>query len=209
MSEQDIIDIELQKNTFYRDKFRMLMKLNVLLVLSAAALSGVFFYQSVKPAQVHYFGSTTTGEQTTLNALSDPVITNSLITQWASMTSKKIYSLSLNEYADQTAALKPYFTSAGWSSYQKALSDSGLLDAVKNQKLEVNAVTTNDPVIEKSGVKAGVRYWVVEMPILISFESANEVAPQHMVISMTVVRSKDIKAPSGLQVKRLAVSYNN
>ncbi len=207
MSEQDVFDIQLQKNTFYRDKFRRMMKLIVLLMVSASVLLVIFIGQSLHRKTISYFGSSTNGEQTPLHALSDPVLTEKLITQWASIASKKAYQLNFENYQNQLNSMKIYFTKAGWSSYQDALESSSLLSVIKSQKLEVDSVVTDDPVVRKTGVDHGVRYWNIEMPVLISFNSASNSAQKRMIISMTVVRSKDIKAPSGLQIQHFSTIY--
>ena len=106
MSEQDVFNLQLRKNTFYRDKFRKIMKLINLLVISASVLLGTFIYQSLTPDNVKYYGSSTNGEQTPLSALSDPVLTERLVIQWANIASKKVYQLNFENYSNQLDAMK-------------------------------------------------------------------------------------------------------
>ena len=105
MSEQDVFNLQLQKNTFYRDKFRKMMKLITLLVISATLLLSTFIFQSLKRENVTYYGSSTNGEQTPLHALSDPVLTEQLVTQWASIASKKVYQLNFEHYPNMTLVM--------------------------------------------------------------------------------------------------------
>jgi len=207
MSEQDVFNLQLRKNTFYRDKFRKIMKLINLLVISASVLLGTFIYQSLTPDSVKYYGSSTNGEQTPLNALSDPVLTERLVIQWANIASKKVYQLNFENYSNQLDAMKIYFTKSGWSSYNDAMKTSGLLSVIKSQKLEVDAIVTDDPVVKHTGVSHGVRYWDVEMPVLVSFSSASTSAQKKLIIGMRIVRSKDIEAPSGLQIEHFIATY--
>lgn len=208
MSEQDVFNLQLQKNTFYRDKFRKMMKLITLLVISAILLLSTFIFQSLKREKVTYYGSSTNGEQTPLHALSDPVLTEQLITQWASIASKKVYQLNFEDYSSQLDAMKIYFTKAGWSSYNDAMQSSGLLSDIKSRKLEVDAIVTDDPVVKDTGLNHGVRYWDVEMPVLVSFSSASVTGvSKKLIIRMRVVRSKDIAAPSGLQIEHFNTFY--
>ena len=204
MSHQDISNIEFQKNALFRDKYRKLMKWIVTLLISAGILLTVFIYQSVKPQDVRYFGSTTTGEQIPLNGLDDPVITQKLITQWASIATKNIYTIDFNKFQSQLDNMKVYFTDAGWSSFYDALNQSQLLGMIKKNKQEMTGVITNDPVVQKTGIERGVRYWIVQMPILISLDSSSGGLNRHVVVTMTIVRSKNIHAPSGLQIERIA-----
>ena len=207
MSEQDVFNLQLQKNTFYRDKFRKMMKLITLLVISATLLLATFIFQSLKRENVTYYGSSTNGEQTPLHALSDPVLTERLVTQWASIASKKAYQLNFEHYSSQLDAMKIYFTKAGWSSYNDAIQSSGFLSIIKSQKLEVDAIVTDEPVVKNTGVDHGVRYWNVEMPVLVSFNSASNSAQKKLIIGMKIVRSRDIAAPSGLQIEHFNTFY--
>lgn len=207
MSENEAFKMEIHKNTFYRDKFRKMMKLIVLMLVCCVFLILVFLMQSLHRSEVRYFGSTTSGEQIPVHALSDPVITEKLVIQWADVAAKNAYHLDFNSYESQLEAAKKYFTTTGWKSFNDALSASGLLDAVKEKKLEIDSVVTDDPVIKKTGLRHGVRFWVVQMPILISFDSASANASRKMIITMTVVRSSDIEAPSGLQVETFSTTF--
>jgi intracellular multiplication protein IcmL len=200
MSENEALQIELHKNTFFRDKYRKMMKLIVLMMVVCIFLTVSFVIIGLHQVTPKYFGSTTTGQQIPVHPLSDPVITEKLITQWASIAAKSAYHLDFNHKDAELANVKMYFTKTGWESFQGAMEQSGLMDQVTSKKLELDAVVTNTPVIKSRGMSHGVRYWVVEMPMLVSFDSASDHAKRHMIVTMRIVRSSDITAPSGLQI---------
>jgi len=205
-SDEYAHQIETRANTFVCNKYRKLMKVNFLLAILAVLLSVVFIYFSIRHQEAKYYGSTTTGLQIPLSSLSDPVLNEKIISGWSSVAVKKTYELDFSQDNSQIEAMKTYFTSAGWAAYQAALKKSGIIDAVKQDKLEVSSIVVDDPVVLKTGVSYGVRYWTVQMPVLIAFSSASDYKGTNSVITIKIVRSNDLAAPSGLQIESFSAT---
>lgn len=199
-------NVTIQSNLFIRDKYRRIMKLNVMLGAVAIALVLVLSYVSLRTVPSKYYGSTTTGDQMPLSALSDPVLTEHLIVQWASTAVKQSYELNFSQDTEQLSSAKIYFTKSGWSAYQNALKKSQFLDVIKSDKLEVSSIVDNDPVVIKTGVEHGVRFWVLQMPVLVEFDSASATQNKNILVTIKVVRSSDLDALSGLQIESFSAT---
>ena len=77
---------------------------------------------------------------------------------------------------------------------------------IKSDKLEVSSIVDNDPVVIKTGVEHGVRFWVLQMPVLVEFDSASATQNRNILVTIKVVRSSDLDALSGLQIESFSAT---
>ena len=97
-------------------------------------------------------------------------------------------------------AASGFFTSDGWNQFITALSESNNLDAVKTKKLVVSAVATAAPVILQKGLLNGRYAWRIQMPILVTYQSASEFSQQNLNVTMLVTRVDTLNSPRGIGI---------
>jgi intracellular multiplication protein IcmL len=74
---------------------------------------------------------------------------------------------------------------------KKALTDSGNLDAVVQKKLVISAIATGSPVILNRESENGKFTWQVQLPLLVTWQSANDNIQSHLVVNMRIVKMSD------------------
>jgi len=193
------------RNTFYRDNYYRMMAICVWLTLLLIGLVGFAFYQRTLRPAPQYFATTPDGTLIQLVPLDQPNLSPNTLVQWATQASTAAYTFNFVNYREAFQYARGFFTTEGYNNFIKALSDSRNLEAVKEKKLVVSSVPTGVPVIVNEG-KIGDRYaWQVEMPMLISYQSATEVIRQDIKLSLLVVRVPTLDSPRGVGIAQFIV----
>ena len=86
-----------------------------------------------------------------------------------------------------------------------ALQQSSNLEAVKSKKLIVSAVATRAPIILQKGELNGSFSWRVQMPILVTYQSASEFTQQNNVVTMLITRISTLQSPRGIGISQFVV----
>ncbi len=191
-------ELEEKKNYFFRDSYRRLLNLLVLLLWVAVALSTTLAFLMITPGTPKYYASSTMGEIYDLHALSEPVVTDDFVLKWASMLATSVYNLNFNSYESQLEASRPKFTENGWQAMQQSLN-SGLIASIKANKLIVSSVVNGAPVISMRAVIHHRYTWVVEFPLLLTYQSASQVKKQTLHVQVRVMRVPVLDVPHGIQ----------
>ena len=200
------MESQYQKNNLYRDHYRMALGGTIFLGIICACLVALFIMMTLTTEQPKYYATTTTGEVIPLQSLSEPVITNSYLLQWASLATRAAYNLDFTNYQSELQAASPFFTPDGFQKLQAAFNSSGLLDTVVQKKLIMSAIVSGAPIIINSFVLYGRHNWVIQLPLLVSFESASEHRRVHVLVTMRVQRVPVLDSEKGIQISDFQVS---
>lgn len=192
--------IEQQKNYEYRDSFRWVLHGLVIMMIVCAILTVSVGYKAIFPGQAKYYASMTTGEVIPLPTLSEPVVTNKYILEWAALTTRTALNLDFVNYSKQLKAASAYFTSSGWNAFSAALDKSELLKTVQSKKLLMSAIVPSSPVIRFQGEIHGRYIWRISLPVLVTFGSASEERQRQMNVTMIVSRVPAIDTAEGIQI---------
>ena len=85
------------------------------------------------------------------------------------------------------------------------MQESNNLDAVKAKKLIVSAVATRAPIILQKGILNSRYSWRVQMPILVTYQSASEFSQQNNVVTMLITRVPTLNSPRGIGIAQFVV----
>lgn len=195
----DYSQLEERKNHFFRDSYRKLLNLMVLLLWLGVIMAVVLTFMVLTPGTPKYYASTTTGEIYNLHSLGEPVVTNDFILKWASLLATQVYNLNFEKYQEQLDTVKPRFTEHGWASLQTALQSSGFIKSIEQNKLISSAVVDGAPVISMHMIIHHRYTWVVEFPLLVTFQSASETRQQKLNVQVRVMRVPVLDVPQGIQ----------
>jgi intracellular multiplication protein IcmL len=198
-------ELEFSTNQLYRDHYRAALGGVILMSVLTAVLVGILIFMTLKPTKPKYYATTTTGVVVPLFSLSQPVVTKPYLLQWASLATRAAYNLSFDNYQAQLKSASAYFTANGFAKFNKALKTSGLLNEVINKKLVMSAVVNGDPVIVKNFISRGVHMWEVQLPLLVSFESASENRTMNLLVSMRIQRVSTLGAEKGILISDFIV----
>lgn len=191
---------------FYRDNHARMMFfcLMLLLIASISVLFNIF--QFLNRPSAKYFAVSPEGKFE-MTPLDRPNLSTESLLQWATEAASSSYNYDFVNYREKIQQVRSYFTPQGYQHYIDALKQSRTIDTIIEKKLVVSAVPTGAPVILKEAeIKSSGRWaWQVQMPMLISYQSANEVIKQEIVLTLLIVRVDTLESPKGVGIAQFIV----
>ena len=196
----DAIAAVMLRNSFYRDGQRKMVTILIFSVIVNFILAGLLGYIITHPPEPRYFATSISGKITPIVALNAPNQSDSAVLQWANQAAIAAFSYNFVNYRSELVASSGFFTAEGWDQFINALASSNNLEAVKAKKLVVSAVATSAPVILQKGILNGRYAWRIQMPMLVTYQTASEFSQQHMTVTMLVSRVDTLNSPRGIGI---------
>jgi intracellular multiplication protein IcmL len=193
------------RNDFYRDGQRKMMVMLLLSFISNVLMALLLVYLMTHPPAPKYFATSINGRITPLFALNEPNQSDSAVLQWANQAAVAAFTYNFVNYRTELQASSGFFTSEGWTQFLTALEDSNNLDAVRVKKLIVSAVATSAPIILQKGILNGRYSWRVQMPMLVTYQSASEFSQQRNVVTLLISRISTLNSPRGIGISQFVV----
>lgn len=197
---EDALTKVAMRNSFYRDGQRKVMLILLVSMLGNIVLCSTLAYLLTHPPAPKYFATSINGRITPLVALNMPNQADSAILQWSNQAAIAAFTYNFVNYRTELVAASGFFTAEGWQQFIDALGSSNNLDAVKAKKLVVSAVATSSPVILQKGILNGRYSWRIQMPILVTYQSASEFSQQNLNVTMLVTRVDTLNSPRGIGI---------
>ncbi len=133
------------------------------------------------------------------NMRSIPIIT------FATNAAIASYSYNFVNYKQSLQRASNYYTDSGWKAFMKGFDASNNLQTVIDKKLVVSAVPTEAPIIVDKGVKNSKYSWTVSIPLLVTYQSANEQSQERLDVKVVIVRTGPFIGKRGVGVQELEV----
>jgi len=204
MAEDALTTVTL-RNTFYRDGQRKMMLMLLVSLIANGLMTFLLVYVMTHPPEPKYFATSIDGRITPLFALNEPNQSDSAVLQWANQAAVAAFTYNFVNYRTELQASSGFFTSEGWTQFLTALEESNNLDAVRVKKLIVSAVATSAPIILQKGVLNGRYSWRVQMPMLVTYQSASEFSQQRNVVTILISRISTLNSPRGIGISQFVV----
>jgi intracellular multiplication protein IcmL len=202
---EDALTVVALRNKFYKDSQRKVMLALLIALFVNIIMAAMLVYMITHPPAPKYFATSINGRITPLFPLSEPNQSDSAVLQWANQAAIAAFTYNFVNYRDELQASSGFFTAEGWDQFLGALQQSNNLDAVKAKKLIVSAVATRAPIILQKGILNGSYSWRVQMPILVTYQSASEFTQQNNVVTMLITRVSTLNSPRGIGIAQFVV----
>lgn len=206
MPNEDALEIVKLRNHFYRDSYRKVLVALLLMVVANIVLGVIIFYLEYNKPKPEYFATTAEGKLIRLYPLSRPVLSTPELLEWATRAATSANTYNFVNYRKELQDSSTYFTPTGWKEYQDALKASRNLETVIAKKLTVSAVPTGAPIILDQRVINGVYKWKIQLPMLITYESASSKITQPTLVTMLITRVSTLEVPKGIAIDAFYMS---
>lgn len=203
---EDALTMVALRNNFYKDGQRKIMTALMISMAVNFILALLWVYLLTHPPAPKYFATSINGRITPLFPLNEPNQSDSAVLQWANQAAIAAFTYNFVNYRDELQAASGFFTPDGWNQFLGALAQSNNIDAVKAKKLVVSAVATRAPIILQKGLLTGIYSWRVQMPILVTYQSASEFTQQNNVVTMLITRVSTLNSPRGIGISQFVVA---
>ena len=208
MTISDAISTVLSRNVFYRDGYRLLMRISmiqgIIIVLLVAAL--VTMVVSMDTRYI-YFATTADGRIINIVPLNEPYRSRGDVVAWAAGKAQEVMRFGYNDYRQRLQAASVNFTSSGWESFTKAMTEARILEAIEARKLTVSMQIEAAPEVDRAGVVDGVYTWELHFPVTIKFDGVESPSSMSANLVLKVVRVSTLQNPEGISIEQwIAVS---
>lgn len=197
--------VELRRE-FYRDSYRKVIWALLFCILIVLLQVGALVYLILNPPTPKYFATSVDGRIMPLVPLDRPNLASSALLQWANTAAISAYTYNFVNYRQALQDAAQYFTPDGWQAFINALESSNNLNAVVDKKLIVSAVATGAPVVLEQGLILGTYTWKVQMPMLVTYQSASQFSQQSVTVTMLIQRVSTLTSPLGIGIAQFIVS---
>ncbi len=138
-----------------------------------------------------------------LAPLDVPNLTDQAILSWAATSITEIMTFGFGDFETRILGQRPLFTAEGWESFTKAIRAQNMRENFKLRQLVLTSVPANMPVIIGKGVDQEGQYkWLVEMPIIMTYTTNNNVTTrQRGFVQLTIVRVPPRESVMGVGIK--------
>jgi intracellular multiplication protein IcmL len=164
--------------------------------------------QGLREPQVRYLAHDPEGRIREIMMLERPLPSNAEVTAWAARVVAQAYTMSFGTFQQDLQSNRINFTSGGWRAFEKALTDSNFQTNVIQNFYVTHAVATAAPSIVAEGLEPNInRYaWRIQVPVVVTFASANSKTSQNVIIEVTIIRRPESENPAGLGIATFIVS---
>lgn len=202
------VQLVYNRNEFYKDSHQRLLMVLLVSVIVAVLSTVILLHIVLNPPEPKYFAVTADGRITPIVALNVPNLATSAVLSWASSAAVAAYSYNFVNYQKELQAASNFFTPTGWQSFIDALQISNNLSAIRSKKLIVSAVPRGAPIVLWQGqLPSNGRYgWRVQMPLLVTYQSPNQISQQQIVVNMLIVRVSTLYSVRGIGIDQFVAA---
>lgn len=202
----DALEIIRLRNNFYRDNYRKVTGALLIAMIIIIVLSVALGYVVTHPPAPQYFATDSQGRIVELTPLDEPNLSQTALLQWANTAAVAAFTYNFVNYRQSLQGASDYFTPDGWQSFIQALNESNNLNAVIAKKLVVTAVATYAPVVLQQGVLDGRYAWRIQIPLLVTYQSASQFTQQNVIVTMLITRISTLDSARGVGIAQFVVT---
>ncbi|MBP7252925.1 MAG: DotI/IcmL/TraM family protein [Alphaproteobacteria bacterium] len=206
MTLNDALQTIVNRNNFYRDGYRLMLRISFIQTVAILLLVGGLVVMALSAKVEHvFFATTTDGRIINIVPLNEPFITDGALVAWVAETSKRVLTLSFSDFRQRLQDVAYNFTPQGWETFSKALKDARILELIEERKMVTEMTIEAAPEIIKRGEINGVYAWVLQMPVSLTFKG--EQAPQAIKgnLRVQISRVSTLQHPKGVGIDQFLI----
>lgn len=196
------------RNEYYRDGYRKALRIAVVQCFIILGLIGaLFFVIYVHQPENRFFATTEDGRVIPMTALNQPNLSNPALLSWVAQASTEVMTFGFNDYRRRLQEASRNFTDRGWESFTSALQNARIIESIEANSQVITAAPRGAPVIQREGVVNGQYQWIVQIPMILTYQSGSRTRSDNWMVTLVVVRVPRLESPNGVGIAQwLAVS---
>ncbi len=191
------------RNEFYRDGYRSLLRLTLVMGLVIIGLIGAMYVviQTHQPEN-RYFATTEDGRLIPMEPLSEPNLSTPALMSWVAQASTEVMTFGFNDYRRRLQEASRNFTRLGWERFTQALTEARIIERVEANQQLVTAAPQGAPILKSEGLVAGRYQWEIELPLVLTYQSGARTEHDSLLVNIVVVRIPRLENPNGVGIER-------
>lgn len=193
-----------QENGFYYRYYQAFVYTLIVSLFILLSMVIVVLYQVFHRPLPLFAAIAANNKRMQLSAFNEPNYLPNTLLRWASKAAVASYNFDFVNYNNQIANAAPFYTDQGWTAYKSSIND--LIADIVAKKIFVNSVVSGSPVIARQGIFPGKGYrWEIQMPFLVTYQSAETVSREGYFVLMTVVKVPTTVDPTGIGIDQFVM----
>lgn len=195
---------------WYKAQYERAMKLALTLGAGLIASVAIIALLILTRPTPQFFAATPDLRLAPLEPLSQPLLTEQGLLNWTTETVTQAVSIDFVEWREKLSRSREHFDEEAFKSFLDSLQKSGVLDLVRDKRLNVSASISRAPVITASGIVDGRATWRIEFPLVVSYESSQGVEnTQKLLASVLVRRANTARTPRGVVIQQVVLKRDS
>jgi intracellular multiplication protein IcmL len=191
------------RNEFYRDGYRSLLRLTFMQGIVILGLLGAcYFVIHVHQPENRYFATTEDGRLIPMVPLNEPNLSTPALMSWVAQASTEVMTFGFNDYRRRLQEASRSFTRRGWESFTQALQQARIIEMVEANQQVVTAAPQGAPILESEGLVAGRYQWVIQLPLVLTYQSGSRTKSDSLLVTVVVVRVPRLESPNGVGIEQ-------
>ncbi|MCK5284119.1 MAG: type IVB secretion system apparatus protein IcmL/DotI [Alphaproteobacteria bacterium] len=197
------------RNEFYRDGYRSLLRLAMLMgIVIIGLVVAMYFIIHTHQPENRYFATTEDGRLIPMEPLTEPNLSTPALMSWVAQASTEVMTFGFNDYQRRLQEASRSFTRRGWESFTQALQKARIIEMVEANQQVVTAAPRGAPILESEGLVAGRYRWVIQLPLVLTYQSGAKVKSDSLLVTLVIVRVPRLESPNGVGIEQwIAVPY--
>lgn len=189
------------RNEFYRDGYRLALRVAVVQSFVILGLIAAMFYVvKIHQPENRYFATTEDGRLIPMVSLIQPNLSTPALMSWVAQAATETMTFGFNDYRRRLQESSRNFTSKGWESFTRALQGARIIEALEENSQVITAAPRGAPVMQSEGLVSGRYQWIVQIPMILTFQSGSKKRSARWMVTLVVVRVPRLESPNGIGV---------
>lgn len=191
------------RNEFYRDGYRSLLKMTLIQSLVILTLIGAMYYViHINQKEYRYFATTEDGRLIPMVPLNQPNLSAPALMSWVAQAATEVMTFGFSDYRRRLQEASRNFTKRGWESFTQALQRSRIIEMVEVNQQVLTAAPKGAPILESEGLVAGRYQWVVQIPLILTYQSGAKTTNSGLLVTVVVVRVPRLESSNGVGIEQ-------
>lgn len=134
--------------------------------------------------------------------LDQPNLSSPALMSWVAQAVTEVMTFGFNDYRRRLQESSRNFTKRGWESFTQALQRSRIIEMIEAQQQVLTAAPSGAPIMEQEGLVAGRYQWVIQVPLILTYQAGAKVESTKFLITVVVVRVPRLESPSGVGIEQ-------
>jgi intracellular multiplication protein IcmL len=180
--------------------------LSVALVIAVTLVAALAL---IRPKPV-YFGMTEQMQLMPMIPLSEPLMNDAAIKAWLAKAITDSFNMDFLNWRERLSNARQYFTKEAFHGYALALDSEGHLPLLTQNRAIMHTVPEGTPIIVNKNMLKGVMTWVMEIPVLLNYETSKQVvASQRITVTCRVQRVPTTDYVTGIAISQLVTQVTS
>jgi len=189
------------RNEYYRDGYRLALRVSVVQsFIIIGLIAAMFFVIKVHQPENRYFATTEDGRLIPMVSLTQPNLSNPALMSWVAQAATETMTFGFADYRRRLQESSRNFTRKGWESFTSALQAGRIIESIEANAQVITAAPRGAPVLQQEGEVNGQYQWVVQIPMVLSYQAGSKTRTDNWIVTLVVVRVPRLESPNGVGI---------